>query len=79
MAGRFTPTQQAIVNALADGMAHSRDQLQALLPDELAGRSALAKHICLIRKVINPIGQDIICEYRSRNLFYRHVRLLSFE
>ncbi len=73
---RYTPTQQRILDLLSDGLAHSKRELFALLDDELAGRTAIRKHICLLRKLL-PLGQTILCVYEKRQIMYRMVRFLS--
>lgn len=72
----FTPTQRRILQVLADGEPHAREELHKCLDDDLAGASAVRKHICLMRKVLRPMGQDVICQLRNRRLFYRQIRHL---
>lgn len=76
--GKFTPTQKRILAVLADGDAHTPEELLKCLDDELADIPTLQVHICRIRKVLRPAGQDIIAEYVRRDCRYRHVRLLNF-
>jgi len=66
-----TPTQKRMLALLADGQAHAKRELQALLEDELAGRGAVRRQICEARKIARAQGGEIICE---RVIFYRHVR-----
>ena len=74
---RISPTQERILKALSDGMPHHRDELHKCLNDEFAEITAIEYHISTIRKVLRPLGQDIICEYANRKRFYRHIRLLA--
>lgn len=74
---KFTKTQLKLLELLDDGLPHHRNELQQKLPDELAGRNALANMLCEMRKSLRPQGHDIICEYYRRGYHYRHVRLLS--
>lgn len=77
---RFTPTEQKILAVLSDGKRHLKDELRVLLSDgELSDDTVMQMHVSNLRKKLNPIGQDIICEYNSRRIFYRHVRLISFD
>ena len=63
---QLTPTQEKMLGVLSDGMRHTRQELHACLSDELAPLSNIQMHISNIRKVLRPIGQDIICEYYRR-------------
>lgn len=73
----WTETQHNILQLLSDGKAHHRDELQKLVPDELASRKALTAHLVKIRKVLRLRGQDIICEFANKTIHYRHVQLLA--
>lgn len=73
----FTPTQQAMLRVLADGQAHTREELHACLPDELGAVSNIHRHLCAIRKWLRPIGQDVVCQLRNRRIYYRHICLLA--
>jgi hypothetical protein len=73
---RYTPVEQRIVDALSDGEAHLADGLVCCLHDELGGRLNLRAHVSNIRKKLPP-GEYLVCEFRSRQIFYRHVILLS--
>ena len=75
---RYTPTEQKILDILADGRPHSREELKKLLPDgEMNGKKALPGHITNLRKKLNPIGESVLCELHKRQIHYRHVRLIS--
>lgn len=78
---KFTPAQQRIISVLSDGMQHSPEELFACLWDELSAPVNLANHIKDLRKLLRPIGQDIICEIRGRHsnrqTLYRHVRVVG--
>jgi hypothetical protein len=69
-------TQQKIINLLSDGLPHKFEELQQLMPDDLADRRALSNHLAKIRTRIRPRGEDIICQFILRQRQYRHVRLL---
>jgi hypothetical protein len=74
----FTPVQQRMLMILADGKPHTREELHACLEDELGALSNIQPHLTYIRRKIRPLGQDIICEFGNRRLFYRHIRLISY-
>lgn len=73
----FTPTQRRILDVLADGLPHTREELHGCLNDDLGTLSNLWAHVSNIRKVLRPRGEDIVCVYHLRRLCYRHVRLLA--
>ncbi len=72
----FTPTQRLLLNVLADGRPHSRAELHGCF-DELAEVKRVRNTISLMRAKLRPEGEDIVCELRSRQIWYRHVRLLK--
>lgn len=76
--GKFTPIHLRILEILSDGLPHTPEELLPAIGDELADIPTLQVHICRIRKVLRPAGQDIIAEYVRRDCRYRHVRLLNF-
>lgn len=73
---RFSPTQQRIVDLLADLMPHSNEEIYGML---LTAKSVnhIQMHISNIRKIIRPIGQDIRCILERGNTFYQLVRCLN--
>lgn len=73
----YTPTQQSILNVLADGRPHSRDELIGCLEDDFANRKNLNVHLANLRARIRPVGRDIVCELVNRRICYRHVMLIS--
>lgn len=73
----FTKTQRNILDVLADGMPHSTKELKKCLWDELSGDDTIYVHISNIRKVLRPLGQDIVCEFKDSRYFYRHIRLIA--
>lgn len=77
---KFTPTEQKILDRLSDGKRHLRDDLRLLLPDHIMNqRSALWFHMSRIRKKLNPIGEEIVCEFSCGKIHYRHVRLINVQ
>jgi len=73
----FTPTQRRIVDALADGEVHDRDELVACIEDELAVWKNVSPHLTAIRKKLRLDRRDIICQVVNRRFMYRLVGLLS--
>lgn len=76
---KFRPTELRIVDLLKDGMPHSKAELIACLWDEMGTIETVQVHLTKIRKVLRPIGQDILVEYLppGRRMHYRHVRLIN--
>jgi hypothetical protein len=77
MARQFTETQQRIADLLADGQRHSFDEVKETIPDPLTSDITVRVHVFNIRKILEPQGQSIICEFYRRRYYYRWVRLLS--
>lgn len=76
---KFTPTEQKLLKRLSDGNRHLRDDLKLLLPDHMLNqRTALPYHMSKLRKKLNPIGEEIVCEFRFGKIYYRHVRLIGW-
>lgn len=74
---QFTPTEQRIMDVLADGQYHKKIDLIRLLPDDMQPISALDMYVVKIRRKINPIGQDLAVERRWNTSHIRLVRLLD--
>lgn len=76
---RLTVTQRKMLDVLSDGMAHTREELRACLPDDLAANASISNHLRAIREVLRELGQTILTQYQKRRVIYRHVRLSSYE
>ena len=72
----FTPTERAMLAVLSDGRPHPRGDLEACLPDALGSPANIHPHLTAIRKVLRPLGQDIICQVVNRRNYYRHIRIM---
>ena len=74
----FTPTEQAMLAVLSDGMSHGKAELHACLPDELGSLDNVKVHVTNIRKKLRLKGEDILCTrvYMSEPI-YRLVRVLA--
>ena len=75
----FTPVQSRMLAILSDGEAHSRKELHRCLEDDLGPLSNIKAHLTSIRKQLRPRGEDIICEIRGHEVYYRHIRLTETE
>lgn len=73
----LTITQCKMLAVLADGLSHKPEDLHACLMDELGPLSNIQPHITAIRKVLRPIGQDVICQRIDGETMYRQVRLIA--
>jgi hypothetical protein len=78
MPAYFTPTQQAIMNLLKDEKSHHRDEIHALLPDDLGAPSNIGAHLTAIRHQIRGSGAEILCERREAGTYYRYESVSSF-
>lgn len=78
MQPKFSPIQTRILNLLGDGESHKRMEVLACIGDEQATLNNLSVHICLLRRMMKMIGQDIVCELGNRGICYRMVRHLHF-
>lgn len=72
----WTETEVRILKVLSDGHMHEKAHLQKCVNDELSTH-AVNSHLRNIRRKLRPIGEDIICQFYDKKLFYRHVRLLT--
>lgn len=74
--GRWTPTQQAIMNVLSDGNFHPIEELIACLPDSGMGtRKNVKDHLSDMRKLL--VGHDIYARTREGRTHYQLVRLIG--
>jgi len=74
---RFTKTQQKLYDILGDGLPHSKPELAKCLPDDLGVISNIQIHFSNMRKILNPVGQDIVTKHIQRRTHYMLVRLIS--
>lgn len=75
----FTPTEARIYALLEDGYPHTRKEIfERCLDDDLAApASAVARHICSIRKKLRGSGEDISLSMTTRVVSYRRVLLIG--
>lgn len=79
MAAKLTPTQQRMLALLSDGRPHARQELHALLCDDLGRLSNIQPHLSHIRKAIRPKGHAIVCEIvEQRQVYYRRANLRQY-
>lgn len=74
---KYSPIQQRLLTVLSDGLEHHRNDLMPCIGDELTTVKNMRNHIRLLRRKLQPIGEDILCVWTSHGFRYRHVRLLS--
>lgn len=73
----FTPTQKRMLEVLADGAYHRREELHACLGDELSPISSIRVYLSNMRKLLRPQGETISCETRDGVTYYRHARIVA--
>ncbi len=73
----FTPIQTRMLAVLQDGRPHKKSELWECIGDSVASYSTIKVHICFIRRKLRPLGQDIVCEFRHKMIYYRQVRMLN--
>lgn len=66
---KLSPIQLRMLQALSDGLPHSREALLECIQDDRCKPTAHLAHLTAIRKVLRPKGEDILCEYRNRRPF----------
>lgn len=71
----FTPTERRILKVLSDGKPHTRKELFACLPDDLASLSSIKPHLTKLRKKLRPLGQEIVCLI-EKHVRYQHVHVV---
>lgn len=59
----------------ADGEWHTLRELFPCLYEQDAPLSNVRHHLTMLRKELNPIGQDIISERVNGQMKYRHVKI----
>jgi DNA-binding CsgD family transcriptional regulator len=74
---QWTPTQSRILKLLSDGMPHEREEIFKCLNDELSAKRVVFTHLSDIRRVLRPLGQDILTELFEGIPHYRWVVLLG--
>lgn len=72
---RFTPTQLRIVQLLADGKPHTRQEIKELLWDDQSPLTAIRAHITNCRKVLRLLEEEIVCELSNGTITYRRIKV----
>ena len=72
----FTPTEQRIMDLLADLKLHTKEEIRGCLWDEHADESAIKPHLHRIRQVLRPTGRDIATVWDRPTRAYQY-RLIS--
>ena len=71
MTNGFSPTQQAIMNVLADGKIHSRNEVMECLDDPEPTYNQLNQALFRLRKKLEPRGKYIDCVIQGTRRYYR--------
>jgi hypothetical protein len=75
---RYTPTHQRILMLLSDGLPHSLQELMECTDDgEFCSRKNIHTHLSMLRKKLQPRGEDIMCRRSGKDFLYRHVLLVG--
>jgi len=74
MSNGFTPTQERLVRAIADGKGHRRDELLKCLDDPLATMQNLYQQMSRLRIKLLTHDLDVVYVCEGRKRFYRLVR-----
>lgn len=72
----LTRVQRAMLKVLSDGERHAYAELQACLYDEAGPVTNIWFHISNLRRIIEPKGQAILCEFYRRRRYYRQVKII---
>lgn len=75
----FTDIQQKIYDVLLDDEPHKRMELVLSFTDAASNPKCLDPHLTRMRKLLRPIGQDIICQFHKRSNYFRLIRLVGFQ
>ena len=73
----LTRTQAKIMNLLADGLPHTREEVFACLVDELTALTTISTHIYNLRLKLRHRGHDIIARKVNGRWSYQQVRLIA--
>ena len=73
--GRFSKTQQALLEVLSDGRRHTAEEIANRL-DEI-GQVNVKALVFKTRQKLLPAGEDIVSVYYYRRCYYQHIRLLT--
>jgi hypothetical protein len=71
----LTPTQQRVLELLADGEPHEPREIRTLLPEDLGPLVNVRQHLSRLRRRLRPVGQDIRFERLGLQVAYRLVSL----
>jgi len=72
----FTDTESRLWEILKDGEPHTLDELKKAV-DEYCSTNNLRTHLSNMRKRLEPIGLNVIWQYKSRRPFIRLMRRVS--
>ena len=74
----FTTYETILLDVLSDGDRHRTGEIGERLDPELPpDNDSIRKVVASARKKLEVRNETILCEYRLRKFYYRHVKLLS--
>lgn len=76
---RAGSVKERILDLLSDGLPHSKSELLSCF-NEGAKQSAIYVQINQLRRILRPLGQDIVCVVlNGTKRHYRQIRILGRE
>lgn len=73
----FTPTQKRFLKLLRDGKPHTSEEFCELLGDEQSGKHQVHVQFSVMRRILRPRGEDIICQMVGKKAYFRLIRFES--
>lgn len=67
----LTDTERRICRLLSDGKPHRRQDVLALLPDNLGPLSNAKKHVNNLNKKLEEVGRTVVAVYTNRGIQYQ--------
>jgi len=74
----YTTNETIVLDVLSDGDRHRTHEIGERIDAELPpDRDAIRRTVARLRVKLQVQGETIVCEYRERKYYYRHVRLIT--
>ena len=77
MTNNFTPTQNAILTVLSDGVPHHRQELMDCIDDPEPSSNQFHQALFRLRQRLKPLGQNIIVTLLNRRIAYVWTRRIN--
>lgn len=77
MTNNFTPTQQAMLDVLKDGLLHPRSELIACINDPEENANTFHQALFRFRQNLRSHSLTVTCEVRRFKFVYRLVQLVG--